>query len=281
MIRTLILMLFTYFFFHLHASGSLTKYINMKYSYLSYTAMWILGILTVVQAYYYLKAADEPACSEGTCCDHGHDHEQHKPLYKRLGIYAIFTFPLISGFFFPIATLDSNIVKSKGFSFKALETNDEYAQTQYLRPDTSVYYGKEGYDDLMDQELQNYINKPHIKLKDLNYLTGMETIYQFPGEFTDKTIEFDGFAFKGESISERQIFVLRFGVIHCIADSGAFGMLVEFPEKTNIQDDQWLHVKGTLSTQYYQPFKANIPVLKVEEWDEIKQPEDPYVYRAY
>jgi putative membrane protein len=281
MIRTLILMLFTYFFFHLHASGSLMKYINMKYSYLSFTAMWILGILTLVQAYYSLKETDSSACSEGTCCKHDHDHEQHKPLYKRLGIYAIFTFPLISGFFFPIATLDSNIVKSKGFSFKALETNDQYAQTQYLRPDTSVYYGKEGYDDLMNQELQNYINKPHIKLKDENYLKGMETIYQFPGEFTDKTIEFDGFAFKGESISERQIFVLRFGVIHCIADSGAFGMLVEFPEKTDLKDDQWLHVKGTLSTQYYQPFKANIPVLKVEEWDEIKQPEDPYVYRAY
>lgn len=253
----------------------------MKYSYLSYTAMWILGILTIVQAYYSLKEADSQACTSETCCDHDHDHEKNKPMYKRIAIYAIFVFPLISGIFFPIATLDSNIVKSKGFSFKALETNDKYAQTQYLKPDTSVYYGKEGYDELMDEELQQYINKQHISLKDENFLTGMETIYNFPGEFTDKTIEFDGFAFNGESISERQLFILRFGVIHCIADSGAFGMLIEFPEETKIDDDEWLHVKGKLSTEYYQPFKANIPVLKVDEWKTIKQPEDPYVYRAY
>ncbi|WP_423410380.1 TIGR03943 family putative permease subunit [Heyndrickxia sp. MSNUG] len=283
MIRTLILMLFTYFFFHLHASGNLTKYINMKYSYLSYTAMWILGVLTVVQAYYYLKDSDSTGCSSEGCCnhDHDHDHEQNKPWYKRIFIYTIFIFPLISGFFFPIATLDSTIVKSKGFSFKALETNDQYAQTQYLKPDTSVYYGKEGYDELMNQELKNYIDKENIALKDKDFLKGMETIYQFPGEFTDKTIEFDGFAFKGESISKKQIFVLRFGVIHCIADSGAFGMLVEFPEETKIQDDQWLHVKGKLTTKYYQPFKANIPVLKVEKWDNIDQPGDPYTYRTY
>ncbi|MEH7444860.1 TIGR03943 family protein [Bacillus sp. JJ1122] len=281
MIRTLILMLFTYFFFHLHASGNLTKYINMKYSYLSYTAMWILGVLTVVQAYYYLKGSDSTACSSEGCCDHDHDHEDNMSWYNRIFIYAIFIFPLISGFFFPIATLDSNIVKSKGFSFKALETNDQYAQTQYLKPDTSVYYGKEGYDELMNQELKNYIDKDNIALKEKDFLKGMETIYQFPGEFTDKTIEFDGFAFKGESISKKQIFILRFGVIHCIADSGAFGMLVEFPEETKIQNDQWLHVKGRLTTKYYQPFKANIPVLKVEKWDTIDQPEDPYTYRSY
>lgn len=281
MIRTFILILFTYFFFHLHASGNLTKYINMKYSYLSYTAMWILGVLTIVQAYFYLKELDQPACSSEGCCDHEHDHEKHKPWYKRLGIYAIFIFPLISGFFFPIATLDSNIVKSKGFTFKALENNDPYAQTQYLKPDTSVYYGKEGYSELMNQELQNYIVKSHISLKDENFLKGMETIYQFPGEFADKMIEFDGFAFKGESISKKQIFVLRFGIIHCVADSGAFGMLVEFPEETAIQDDEWIHVKGKVTTEYYQPFKADIPILKVEKWETIEEPKDPYVYRSY
>ncbi|EIJ81997.1 YcgQ [Bacillus methanolicus PB1] len=281
MFRTLILMLFTFFFFHLHATGNITKYINMKYSYLSYIAIFIFAILTIVQAYVYLKELGEKETESHTCCDHDHDHdhENDKPFFKRIFVYAIFSFPLISGLFFPVATLDSNIVKSKGFSFKSMETADPYAQTQYLRPDSSVYYGKDGYDELMQKELEKYSSKEEVELTDDDYLKGMETLYNFPGEFLGDTISFDGFAFKGEAINERQMFVLRFGVIHCIADSGVFGMLVEFPEEVQIKNDQWLHVKGTLSSIYYQPFKSTIPVLKVKEWNQIEQPKDPYVYR--
>ncbi|SPU14634.1 YcgQ [Bacillus subtilis] len=45
--------------------------------------------------------------------DHEHDHEQNKPFYQRYLIYVVFLFPLVSGIFFPIATLDSSIVKNK------------------------------------------------------------------------------------------------------------------------------------------------------------------------
>ncbi|WP_108672357.1 TIGR03943 family putative permease subunit [Peribacillus acanthi] len=279
MFRTLILMAFTYYFFHLHASGDLNKYINMKYSYLSYIAIFILCILTIVQGYYYLKNDGKQGheCHDG--CDHDQEHEDNKPLIQRIGIYVIFIFPLVTGFFFPIATLDSNIVKAKGFSFKGMETDDPYAVRQYLRPDTSIYYGKEGYDEIMKKELKLYSSKNVISLKEEDYLKGMETLYNYPGEFMGDIVTFKGFTFKGDAISERQLFVLRFGVIHCIADSGVFGMLVEFPEKINLKNDEWISVKGKISSQYYQPFKSTIPVLKVEDWEKVEKPEDPYVYR--
>ena len=244
----------------------------MKYSYLSYSAIFIFAILTIVQAYTDIKQSkDEP---DESCCDGNHSHEKTKPFYQRWFIYGIFIFPLLTGFFLPIATLDSTIVKSKGFTFKAMETTDEYAVTQYLKPDTSIYYGKEGYDELMDIEKNKYLSKSSVILKDTDYLKGLETIYKYPGDFLGKTIEFDGFSFKGETVNEQQLFVLRFGIIHCIADSGVYGMLVEFPENMNIEDDQWIHVKGTLSSVYYQPFKSTIPVLLVEEWEIPKNPKN-------
>lgn len=282
MFRIYNLLLFTYFFFHLHASGNIAKYINMKYAYLSYSAIFIFALLTIVQVYDYFKGGGEAAGE--LCCDHDHSDEKDKPFYQRWFFYGVFAFPLAAGLFFPIATLDSTIVKSKGFSFKPIEqieAADHYAQTQYLKPDTSVYYGKEGYDELMEKELSKYISKEHIALRDDQFLKGMETIYHFPGDFLGKVIEFDGFAFRGESPDQRQLFVLRFGVIHCVADSGAFGMLAEFPEETKLQDDDWIHVKGTLSSMYYQPFKATIPVLRVKEWHAIDKPKEPYVYRGY
>ncbi|MED4452233.1 TIGR03943 family putative permease subunit [Metabacillus fastidiosus] len=281
MFRIFVLLLFTYFFFHLHVSGNLSKYINMKYSYLSYSAIWILAFLTIVQIITYFKQSEKENCHSDCCCDHEHEHESKKPFYKRMIVYMIFFFPLITGFFLPIATLDSNIVKAKGFSFKAIESNEQYAQTQYLRPDTSVYYGKEGYDELMAEEFKKYSRKNTISLHDEDYLKGMETIYNYPGDFLDKTVEFNGFTYKGDALNNKQMFILRFGIIHCVADSGVFGMLVEFPNNMKLKDDEWVHVKGSLSSIYYQPFKAAIPVLQVKEWSKIKKPDDPYVYRGY
>jgi putative membrane protein len=278
MLRTYILLVFTFFFLHLHASGNITKYINMKYAYLSYIAIFIFAILTVIQAYTDIKQSDEK--HNESCCDGEHIDERTKPFYQRWFIYGVFIFPLVTGFFLPIATLDSTIVKSKGFTFKAIETTEKYAVTQYLKPDTSIYYGKEGYDELMEIEKNKYLSKKSIVLKDADYLKGLETIYKYPGDFLGKTIEFDGFAFKGETVNKRQLFVLRFGIIHCVADSGVFGMLVEFPKDIDIKDDEWIHVKGTISSVYYQPFKSTIPVLLVKDWEITKEPKEPYVYKS-
>lgn len=59
MFRLLVLMGFTFFFYHLHASGNLTKYINMKYAYLSFIAIFLLAILTAVQAYLFIKSPEK------------------------------------------------------------------------------------------------------------------------------------------------------------------------------------------------------------------------------
>jgi putative membrane protein len=277
MLRTIILMLFTYFFFHLHATGNISKYINMKYAFLSLSALVILIILTIVQFVTWLKEDNNhESCSCGGC---HHDHHSQSKLKRTIG-YGILLFPIVSGLFLPIATLDSNIVRAKGFYFPSIQNKDNYVRSQYLRPDTSIYYGKDGYEEIMKQGLQQFSSSKKILLTDRNYLKGMETIYNFPGEFMGKTIEFEGFAFKGENIHQRQWFVLRFGIIHCIADSGVYGMLVEFPEDLNIKNDEWVRVRGTLSSIYYQPFKSTIPLLKVTSWSKIPAPEDPYVYRV-
>ncbi|MDQ1147242.1 putative repeat protein (TIGR03943 family) [Bacillus sp. SORGH_AS 510] len=115
MIRSLILIGFTYFLFHLHITGDINKYINMKYSYLSATAGYALLVLTIVQIFMLNKdKTEDHGCSHEHC---GHNHASEDKWYKKLFIYPIFLFPIISGLFFPIATLDSNIVKAKGFHF--------------------------------------------------------------------------------------------------------------------------------------------------------------------
>lgn len=100
----------------------------------------------------------------------------------------MFCFPIVSGLFFPIATLDSDIVKAKGFHFPVAqaESTDPFMRRQFLRPDTSIYYGKEGYRGVMEKGKKEFVTKDSVTLNDENFLKGMETIYNYPGEFTGK-----------------------------------------------------------------------------------------------
>lgn len=285
MIRILILIGFTFLFMHLHATGDISKYINMKYSYISFLAIFILGFLTLVQFYIYGKSDDSGHLHDEACSPEcGHDHHKKPSRFKNITVNSILIFPLISGLFFPIASLDSETVKTKGFHFKGLENEGDFGEHQFLKPDTSVYYGKESYNTIMDKELQPFTKGDAVVLHDKNYLKGMESIYYKPGIFLGKQIQFKGFTYNAEDQTKsksNELFLLRFGIIHCIADSGVFGMMVEFPKGTSFPNDKWIEVDGTIETQYYQPFKADIPYVKVKSWKEIKKPEEEYVYRGY
>jgi putative membrane protein len=261
---------------HLHASGDISKYINMKYSYISYSAIYILGVFTFLSIYFYLKEDQHDHNQCGDDC--GHSHEENTWWKKGL-TYGIFLFPIMSGLFLPVATLDSNIVEKKGFYFPVYADSDTNSNHQFLQPDTSVYYGQDDYVDIMDNSLKQLLKKDKLELNEDNYLTDLETIYNYPGQFMGKEVKITGFSYSTDELAENQKFLFRFGIIHCVADSGVFGMLVELPEEINPKNDEWLTVSGKLETIYYQPFKKTIPYLKVTSWETIRSPQDPYVYR--
>ncbi|MBK5480720.1 TIGR03943 family protein [Peribacillus sp. TH16] len=278
MVRLFILLGLTFLFMHLHASGNISKYINMEYSYVSQIAIYILAIFTLMGSYLYLKEGDQEECEE---CHRGHDHSHENKVWKKILTYSLFLIPIFTGLFLPVATMDSNIVEKKGFHFPVYDDTDEYSQHQFLQPDTSLYYGKDDYLTLMDQSLQNLVEHNSLHLTDENYLTDLEAIYYSPGKFTGKQITLTGFSYNSENVAKNQVFLFRFGIIHCVADSGAFGMLIEFPEGMNHKNDEWYSVTGELETIYYQPFKKTIPILKVSSYNKTVEPKDPYVYRQY
>ncbi|WP_138493776.1 TIGR03943 family putative permease subunit [Paenibacillus pinistramenti] len=316
MTRLYVLLGFIFLFVQLHLNGNLNKYINLKYSYLSVSAIVLLSLLALfellrlvirergegqrrhrrVLAHDYdhdnvqdhdhaqdhthsLSHAHAHAGSEEHA--HGHSHGPSSKWGKGL-TYLVLIVPVLTGVLLPVATLDSSFVKAKGFSFPSVDNSaDNPGFHQFLKPDTSVFYGKDSYAKISRKELEEFEGLASVDLNDTTYLKGMEAIYNFPDQFMDKTVSFDGFIYKGEQISDHEYFVFRFGFIHCVADSGVFGMLVDFPQGTKLSDDQWVHVSGKLDTELYQPFKQTIPVLKAEKWETIEAPDDPYVYRIF
>jgi putative membrane protein len=132
----------------------------------------------------------------------------------------------------------------------------------------------------MEKEKKNYINKDSIVLNDENFLKGMEVIYNYPGEFVGKELSFQGFVFHDHEDKRNEYFLFRFGIIHCVADSGVYGMMIKKPADAHWNNDDWIRVQGTIETTYYQPFHATIPVLNITKWVKVQPPQEQYVFRG-
>ena len=280
MLRLLILSGYFELMMYLQVSGKLDQYINVHYRYLAILSMILSALLALVQLYLWVKngKAEEKAYEH----DHDHGHGLSKP-YQRGIAYVLLALPVIVGTLFPTVSLDTTIVEAKGFNFPVSKESvgDPEMQTQYLKPDTSIYFNKSDYLDQMNELKEKYGDKQTIKITDENYLEVMELIYNYPSEFIGKKISYEGFVYQTPNDSNTDIFLFRFGIIHCVADSGVFGLLTHMPEGVTVKNDEWYKIEGTIQSDYYQPFKREIPSVVVTNAEKVSAPKNQYVYRSF
>lgn len=289
MIRFLILSGYFELMMYLQVSGKLDQYINVHYRYLAILSMILSALLALVQLYTWVKSDSVKGKKQGDeevhhhhDHDHDHDHGLTKPS-QRVIAYVLLALPVIVGTLFPTVSLDTTIVEAKGFNFPISKESvgDPEMQIQYLKPDTSIYFNKSDYLDQMKKLKEKYDDKQLIKITDENYLEVMELIYNYPSEFIGKKISYEGFVYKTPDGEKEDNFLFRFGIIHCVADSGVFGLLTHMPEGTNVKNDKWYKVEGTIQSDYYEPFKRDIPVVEVNTLTKIEAPKNQYVYRSF
>ncbi|MGT2846256.1 TIGR03943 family putative permease subunit [Streptococcus massiliensis] len=271
MIRFLILAGYFELTMYLQLSGKLNQYINLHYSYLAYISMILSFILAIVQLIIWMKQLKT----------HSHLHGK----WAQFASKALLAVPLAIGLLFPTVSLNSETVSAKGFHFPlAAGTSkdiqaDEGTTSQYLKPDTSAYFTKNAYDKEMRATANKYLKKDHITVTTENYMEVMEVLYDYPDEFTGKTLEFTGFVYNDPSDSNQQ-FLFRFGIIHCIADSGVYGMLIT-GNTQHYDDNTWIHAKGKIAIHYHKQLGQSLPTLEVESFEKVDKPDNPYVYRVF
>ncbi|WP_321387706.1 TIGR03943 family putative permease subunit [uncultured Enterococcus sp.] len=279
MIRFIIFAGYGLLMMSLQISGKLNQYINIHYRYLALLSMALSLILAVFQLVLWTKNDKDSHSSHEHLDDH---HHKQTPL-QQLWAYLLLSLPLIVGFAFPTVSLDTTIVEAKGFQFPLSKesTGDPDIQTQYLKPDTSIFFEKSDYDRQMQELMAEYENKEVISITDDNYLEVMELIYNYPSDFLGKTVSFQGFVFHSKDDTVENSFVFRFGIIHCVADAGVFGLLTHLPEGTTLDNNDWVKLEGTITTDYYHPFKRTLPIMTVNTVEKIEPPENEYVYRTF
>lgn len=275
MIRFLILSGYFELMMYLQVTGKLNQYINVHYRYLAILSMVLSLVLALVQLVIWVKGIE-----------HNHEDGHHHRLdkwYQKLIAYVLLSLPLAVGMLFPTITLDSTIVEAKGFNFPVSKESvgDPEMNTQYLKPDTSIYYNDTDYSKMMEKLLDKYEDKGEIKVTDKNYLEIMEIIYNYPSIFQGKKISYTGFVFQAPKGESNEIFAFRFGIIHCVADSGVFGLMAELPEGAAFENNDWIHVEGKISTTNYEPMKTTIPCVLVDNVKKVSAPGNEYVYRSF
>lgn len=280
MLRFLILSGYFELMMYLQVSGKLDQYINVHYRYLAILSMILSALLALVQLYLWVK--NGKAEEETHEHDHDHDHGLSKP-YQRGIAYVLLALPVIVGTLFPTVSLDTTIVEAKGFNFPVSKESvgDPEMQTQYLKPDTSIYFNKSDYLDQMSELKEKYGDKQTIEITDENYLEVMELIYNYSSEFIGKKISYEGFVYQTPNDSNADVFLFRFGIIHCVADSGVFGLLTHMSEGVTVKNDEWYKIEGTIQSDYYQPFKREIPSVVVTNAEKVAAPKNQYVYRSF
>jgi len=250
MIRFLVLAGYFELTIYLHLSGKLNQYINMHYSYLAYISMVLSFALAIVQLYIWMKQVKT------------HSHLNSR-LAKMTSI-ALLSIPIVVGLTFPTVSLDSQTVSAKGYHFPLSEGTDQAIQTsegttsQYLKPDTSSYFSKVAYEKEMRTAADKYLSQDSIQITNENYT---------------------GFVYNDPSHANSQ-FLFRFGIIHCIADSGVYGLLTKGNTR-QYEDNTWITAKGKLVNHYHKELKQNLPTLEIDSFTKVDKPENPYVYRVF
>ncbi|WP_313631251.1 TIGR03943 family putative permease subunit [Enterococcus devriesei] len=277
MIRFLILSGYFELMMYLQVSGRLDQYINVHYRYLVFLTMGLSLILALVQLKIWAGSDKQAEHSH-----HDHDHGLNKP-YQRWIAYLLLVIPLVVGLLFPTINLDTTIVEAKGFSFPVSKESvgDPEMNTQYLKPDTSIYYNKSDYNDQMTKLMKKYETDQKLEVTDENYLEVMELIYNYPNSFVGKNISFNGFIYETQKDQQKYDFMFRFGIIHCVADSGVFGLMTKLPANLTVKNNEWLHVEGTITLDFFEPFQRQIPAVNVTKAQTVTAPKNQYVYRVF
>ena len=67
-------------------------------------------------------------------------------------------------------------------------------------------------------------------------------------------------------------FLFRFGIIHCIADSGVYGLLTKGNNR-QYENNTWITAKGKLVNHYHKELKQNLPTLEIDSFTKVDKPE--------
>ncbi|MBZ0303946.1 MAG: TIGR03943 family protein [Anaerolineae bacterium] len=237
-LKTALLIGLGLYFVVLIATGSLTNYINVRFSWLSYVAALIFLLLGATSAVRLMQSRRHDHHPH----EHQHDHDpEHGSIsWAALAVIAV---PLVLGTLIPSRPLGAAAVDSE------LSANN-------IGGDVTAAF-----------------NIPPEQRNILDWVRALNAA-EDPATLNGQTVDVVGFVYRGEAYTSDQFLVARFTISCCVADAVAIGLPVAWPEDLPL--DAWVRVRGQFVPGDFQG--ETRPVIQPTRVELVEQPEHPYLY---
>ncbi|MGO4546637.1 TIGR03943 family protein [Paenibacillus sp. 2TAB23] len=301
-IRAAILTGFAMFIVYLDRTGEMMLYIAPRmelYVKLSALGLYAAAIYQIYAALQKRMGKQAPDCD----CE----HEPSPSIVKNVLIYGLFVFPLLLGFLIPTGTLGSALASKKGMSLSgsaSIERTDstvspelDRSESKEINADSDTKAAvqppsneedakaESGIDTLFPYDEYTETHAAYgkklyeqalISVPEKQFIETLTTLDLYREAFIGKEVEITGFVYREEDMGKDRLAVSRFAMNCCSADALPYGLMIIWPKALDYVEDEWVTVKGTLTTSTY--MDNEIITLDTMKMERVKAPESPYVY---
>ncbi len=235
------------------ATGDVLFYINQRF-----LPLIVVGALSAAALAYGAWA------SRASADAHSHDDvaptdvigdiagarlRQQAAARSRAWRFGLNSIPLLLGVLIPAAPLGSSAIDSRGLNADVPLSAGGGSQTQLeIAPEKR---------SILDW------------VRAINYASDPSEVRGLPADVI-------GFVYRVDSLPDDQFMVARFMVTCCSADAQAVAAIVTWPVNTDLTDNTWVRVRGTMDIG--QLAGQSYPLIEAVSVEPTEQPEHPYMY---
>ncbi|PRX75933.1 TIGR03943 family putative permease subunit [Rossellomorea vietnamensis] len=248
-----------------------------------------LGIFLLLGAIQVIRGTSSNAKTHSCDCE---GHELPRGAMKSFMIYTLFVLPLVLGFLMPDNVLDSAAAAKRGVKIgntmfstpPAIDGQSKNTGELNQHSTHGLQPKLDSYDDFPVEEdfekLKDIVgSKEKIIVRDEQYIQTLSIVDEELKQHVGKEVQLTGFIYKDESFSGNQAVISRYVVSCCVADASVYGLLVQDTNMANLEPDTWVNVSGILDAVDFNGRK--MPVITHPVFEEVEQPENPYVEEFY
>ena len=280
--RALILTGFAVLIVDLAHTGNIGLYIAprmeiyVKLSALGLYAAAVYQFYAVIRAWSGRESAPDCDCV----------HEPSPGSLKHVIIYGLFALPLALGFLLPDTTMGSSLAAKKGIAFSSSEQlgasatqadiTPDQGQTDQNGSDLDALFPADEYTASYAAHAKELYVKQSVIVPEAYYIETLTTLDLYRDRLEGMRVEITGFVYREPAMADSRFAVSRFAMNCCSADAMPYGMIVDFPNASHYDSDEWLKVTGTMKLGHYNDHE--VMTLQATAIERIEAPDTPYVY---
>lgn len=208
--------------------------------------------------------------------------------------YIIFAIPLVASVLFPVTGVVGNNMTMAGSNIASSANEDSYSDgemspnydyTNYpdeiandsetLQNNTQDTTENEVVEDVC-QKYSSYEADGVMVITDDIFAAWYCDVYDYVDDFEGKKCQYLAQVYSMDDFKENQFLAGRYFMVCCAADLVGYGILCESDIRSELVDEQWITVTGTIAE--YQYNGNSVPMLTDVTITKAEAPEDEYIY---